>query len=319
MRFIKTLSFFALIAALLASCIKSKDINFVSQSTPTKNIVDFPNQFESAALDIVSTPTTYTFYVEASSQDNNLPATTVTIQKDVALVTNTNTDPNDPSSPMYEFLPDSAYQLVNTTATVDPVTHQAPFQLKVNTTKIDLGHVFAVGYTIQSTTGGVEIATNKKSNVIAVGAKNKYDGIYGLNINTIGWGAYGIADNQPGDYPFDTEIITAGPNTNSLNIKLGLGNLQPALTSGGGATGFGATTPLYTFDNATNKLTSVVNTTPNDGRNRQLAINPTPPAHTPAWNTFDPATHNIYMAYLMTQTGRPTQYIYQILTYKHAR
>ncbi|HET9826589.1 MAG TPA: hypothetical protein VFP87_14715, partial [Chitinophagaceae bacterium] len=91
------------------------------------------------------------------------------------------------------------------------------------------------------------------------------------------------------------------------------------LTASGGATGFGATTPLYTMDNNANTLVSVVNTTPNDGRNRQLAINPNPPAATPVWNTFDPATHNLYLAYLMTQTGRPTQYIYETLTYTGPR
>jgi hypothetical protein len=321
MRFIKLISLFALSVSLMVSCVKSKNINFVDQSSPSPNIVDFPNQKESAALDIVTTPTIYTFYVEASSQDNNLPSTTVTIQKDVQLVTSTKIDPNDTSAsaPKFEFLPDSAYQLVSTTSTVDPVTHQAPFQLKVNTTKIDLAHTFAVGYTIASTSSGIPIATNKKSDLIAVGAKNKYDGVYTLYINTIGWGAYGIADNQPGTYNSDIEIITAGINSVTQNAVKRGDFLQPALTSTGGATAFGATTPLYTFDNSTNIMTSVVNTTPNDGRNRQLAINPTPPAATPTWNTFVPATHNLYLAYLMTQTGRPTQYIYETLTYKGPR
>ncbi|HET9826496.1 MAG TPA: DUF1735 domain-containing protein, partial [Chitinophagaceae bacterium] len=235
MRFIKLISLFALPGLLLVSCVKSKNINFVSSNSPSPNIVDFPNQSEAAALDIVATPTIYTFYVEASSQDNKLPATTVTIAKDVQLVESTPIDPNDPSSPTFEFLPDSAYTLLNNTATVDPVTHQAAFQLQVNTTKIDLAHVYAVGFTIASATGGVAIASNKKSDVIAIGAKNKYDGLYSLYINTIGWGAYGIADNQPGTYPFDVEIITAGPNTFIQNIPQGLGTLQPALTASGGA------------------------------------------------------------------------------------
>ena len=314
MKLIKLISVFAVGILLSTGCVKKLGYNLAQQSSPSPNTVDFPNQSEAAALDIVDTPTTYTFYVEANSENNNLPPTTVTIQKDTALV----------SAAGFAFLPDSAYQLVSTTSTVDPKTYLAPFQLKVNTSKIDLTQSFAVGYDLVSTSAGT-IASNKNTTVISVGAKNQYDGVYTLDINTIGWGAYGIADNQPGTYPFAAQIITAGPNTDIINIPLGLGTLQPALTSTLGATGFGATTPLYTFDNSSNTLTAVFNTTPNDGRDRELAINPTPstPGSTlPAgatWNTFDPVTHNIYMAYEMTQTGRPTQYIYQVLTYTGPR
>jgi hypothetical protein len=134
-----------------------------------------------------------------------------------------------------------------------------------------------------------------------------------LRIKTVGWGAYGIADNVPGTYPKGMGLVTAGPYSVATNVAT-FGNLQPALTAAGGATGFGATTPLITFDPATNKIVSIVNTTPNDGRNRTLYLNP---AVTDS--RYDPATKTVYAAYIMTQNGRPLQYIYDTLVYQGPR
>ena len=293
--------------ALLASCVKERGVNFVNQSTSSPNVVNFPNQTEAAALSIATAPTIYTFYVEAASSDNSKPATTVTIQKNTTLVT----------AAGHEILPDSTYQLLSTTSTVDPTTGLAPFKLQVSTSKFDLTqpHDYAVGFSIASTTNGI-IAINKQTDVITVGVKNKYDGVYQLKVSTTGWAAYGIADGATlSTYPAEAQLVTAGVNTVTLNIPLGLGNLQPALTSGGGATGFGATTPLYTFDNSTNKLVSVVNSTPDDGRGRKLTIN----AAATGTNYFDPATHNIYMNYTMMQNGRPNQVIVENFIYLRSR
>jgi hypothetical protein len=274
MRLIKTICLFTLSAILLAGCVKSKNINFASQASPSPNIVGFPNQSQAAAFNIVATPTTYTFYVEASSQDNNLPAATVTIAKDVALVTNAG----------FEFLPDSAYQLVNTTATVDPSTHLAAFELKINTTKIDLSHSFAVGYTIASTTGGVEVASNKKSDIISVLAKNKWDGDYHSN------GYFYHPSSPRAINNLAKTLSTAGANT----VKMNLGDLGNVV--------------IVTIDDATNTITSISDDGPGPG------IQPThtlatlaagsPPTYTAKWagssqcnNTYDPATKTFYLRY----------------------
>jgi hypothetical protein len=309
MRFIKFTTVFAGAALLLASCIKERGVNFTNQGSPSPNIVTFPNQQEIVSLDISPTPTIYTFYADLNSSNGSYPATTVTIAKNPTLV----------AANGFDFLPDSAYSLVSTTSTVDPVTHLAPFQLRINTTKIDLSKTFAVGYTITSTSGGSIVASNKNTTLIPIGAKNRYDGVYQLKMKLTGWAAYGIDDGATGIYPLDIYVKTAGANTVTIQAPDGpFDNLQPGFTGGvnsiTGYTAFGATTPKYTFDLNTNALTNVVNTTPDDGRGRTLFQNATITT-----SRFDPATKKMYLAYVMTQNGRPNQFIYDTMSYLHAR
>jgi hypothetical protein len=64
------------------------------------------------------------------------------------------------------------------------------------------------------------------------------------------------------------------------------------------------------FDPATDKMSSVINTTPDDGRGRTFRLNPAVTN-----SRYDPGTRKIYAAYLMTQNGRPDQEIYMEFSY----
>src|SRR5882757_3861256 len=109
MRFIKTTAIFAAAVLLLEGCLKSKSINFADQTSSSRNVVDFNNQSEVSSFDIVTAPTIYTFYAELNSANKTYPTGTVTITKSPAIVT----------AAGFDFLPDSAYQLVNITANID--------------------------------------------------------------------------------------------------------------------------------------------------------------------------------------------------------
>ncbi len=312
---------FAAGVLLLEGCLKSKSTAFTNQITSTPNTVDFNNQVEAAALDISATPTIYPFYVEANSSNKTYPAGTVTITKTpTVLVDYYNADPVNNTK--YSFLPDSAYQLVNNTATIDPVTHLAAFQLKVFTTKINLDSAYAVAYTITSVSNGATIASNKKTTLISVGAKNKYDGVFSLRVKTTGWTAYGIADGVTADYPGEYGMETKGINNVAGNSYARGGDyLLPAFAGTanqpgtlGGPTAFGATTPVFYFDVTTNQLINVINSTPDDGRGRVLLLNPAITT-----SRFVPATRKIYAAFIMKQNGRPDQFFYDTLTYLHSR
>ena len=160
---------------------------------------------------------------------------------------------------------------------------------------------------------GYTISGNLNTGIVAIGPKNQYDGLYKLTILTSGWGAYGINDGPPSNtWPTNIGLVTSGPNSVTFSSQE-LGNLQPAF-AGGSITGFGATAPQFTFDPATDKLISVVNIIPDDGRGRTLFLNP---AVTDS--RYDPATQTIYAAYEMTQNGRPNQFIYDTLVYKGPR
>jgi hypothetical protein len=71
---------------------------------------------------------------------------------------------------------------------------------------------------------------------------------------------------------------------------------------------------MLTFDLATDKLLSVTNTTPDDGRGRAFEMNPAVTT-----SRYDPATKTIYAAYFLKQTGRPNLAIYDTLVYVKER
>jgi hypothetical protein len=163
--------------------------------------------------------------------------------------------------------------------------------------------------------GGSPISVDLNQALVEIAAKNKYDGIYSLRVRTTGWAAYGIADDETGNYPGDFKMISSGATTLKTLSTSRNDALLPAFTTGlASATAFGATSPQFAFDAATNKLTAVTNLIPDDGRGRKLKINP---AVTDS--RYDPASKKIYAAFIMSQNGRPDQFFYDTLTYKGVR
>ena len=216
----------------------------------------------------------------------------------------------------YDAFPASGYSLpleydvpIGNTGLTIPIT--------LNKTSLDLTKNYGLEVSIASVSKGV-IAENDKTMIVSFQIKNKYDGVYRLVLRHDGWAAYGIADQISATYPLDINMITAGASSLTIDAGAPFYDLQPGWAGGTGSitgyTAFGATTPKFTFDATTNALTSVVNTTPDDGRGRFLFINPAVTT-----SRYDPATKKIYAAYYMTQVGRPNQFIYDTLTYLRAR
>ena len=212
-------------------------------------------------------------------------------------------------------MPDAASYSMPTSVVIPKGQTQGYFHITVKpSSAFNFNVSNAIALQISSSSFG-GVSSNFGSEVNSFAVKNQYDGVYSLDIKTVGWAAYGISDNLPGSYPGGMEMVTVGANSVSFyNGTTGYGNLEPAFTAGNaGATAFGATTPLFTFD-ANNNLVSVTNTTTPDTRDRLLALNP---AVTDS--RYDPATKTIYAAYIMTQNLRPTQYIYDTLVYTGPR
>ena len=170
---------------------------------------------------------------------------------------------------------------------------------------------FALGFVVTSIAESGYTIGNLNHGIVALGPKNRYDGKYSLRIKTVGWAAYGIDDGIPETWPTQIGVVTTG--LSSIVFSSEVGGDQPAF-AGGSITGFGATEPQLTFDLTTNKLVSVVNLAAPDSRARAFAIN-----SAVTDSRYDPASKTIYAAYLMTQNGRPTQYIYDTLVYKASR
>jgi hypothetical protein len=222
------------------------------------------------------------------------------------------------------YIPDpSIYTLLtaNSVVTIPKGSNVGYLQIKFVPTAFISDSSFAFPYVITAVDKpGYIISGNFYKAIAAIGPKNKYDGLYSLDIETDGWSAYGISDGVTNTWPTSNGksvgMITSGPASVKLfDFAGGGGFIQPAFSSALAPTVFGATAPQFTFDLNTNLLVSVNNTAADDGRGRAFHLNPDP-ADT---SRYDPATGTIYAAYIMTQNGRPQQFIYDTLVYTGSR
>lgn len=303
----------AVFSVILAGCLKDKGFDNGSiQSTHGANIpvigmaanVSSTTNFALVAFDNGNNDTTVNLLpvsvggTSPASQDLH-----VTLVQDDQLVTNY----NDSNGTGYTPPPAGSFT-TSSVVTIPKGSYIGYLQIKFKPSDY-IGQPYALGYKIKSVQEqGYAISGNLDTAVCAIVIKNKYDGSYTMNMKLTGWGAYGISDGPSYTWPSKVGFSSTGGNT--LVFATGEeGALQPGFTAGGGATGFGAATPQFAFDLTTNKLTGMTNLTP-DSRNRSFRPNPAVPD-----SRYDPATKTLYLAYIMSQNGRPDQFIYDTLTY----
>ena len=134
---------------------------------------------------------------------------------------------------------------------------------------MDLSKQYGFGFEIASTSQGT-IAKDNGEALVNVLIKNKYDGVYGLTITTVGWGAYGISDGPTLEFPSDIGLGTTGEASVDLFIYEFGTHLQPAFTRRSRQPrNLVPPPPQFTF-NASDQLIKVDNTTPDDGRGRDF-------------------------------------------------
>lgn len=300
----------------LSSCLKKDAMNIDPNKGP-KNIIEFANTFN----DVSGSSSTYPeFHIDLGSLANGASANfninvsysgadvapqdiTVNLSLDQATLTTYNSQ----NGTNFE-IPSSDIFSLPTSVVIKKGAHVGQVQVTIkNTSNFDFNASYALPIKIASTSMGT-VSANFGKAVYSFGLRNIYDGTYDLHINTVGWGAYGIADGTPMEWG-NIGMVTSGAN--SLIFDAGS---QVAFTSSGSQTGFGATNPQFTFDPATNLLIEVKNLVADDGRGRAFKLNP---AVTDS--RYDPSSKTIYAAYIMSQNGRPPQYIYDTLTYKGSR
>ena len=248
-------------------------------------------------------PAYFPVYINLASPKPLGTAVTATFALDTVFLNNYNTV----NSTAYQLLPDSDYSIINGWARNIPAGQRLDsMYVKFDLDKIGLALNYILPITIQNASVPIEQWNHLLIHILV---RNKYDGEYNLIIKTVGWGAYGIADGPP-----SLNYGLLGMITNGGSAVVFENGQQPVFSSTGGQTSFSATEPQLTFDPITNLLIDVTNLAPDDGRGRTFQIDST--VTTSRW---DPVTKNIYAAYLMFQTGRPTQYIYDTLIYQYPR
>jgi len=299
---------------MLVSCLKDTPTTDYSDSSIKPVVIipngNFPSTVEAAIVtfEVSSTPSEIKLYARVSWSKPLGKAVEVTFEKKPSLIA----DFNAKFGTNYAELNSDAYSIPTYKVTIPADQNEAYIPIKIFTDKVSLTQENMLAITMTDASGEV-IASNFKNIVFPIGVKNKWDGVYSLRKKQLGWAAYGIDDGGVYDYPSvggkSIGLVTAGATSVSIyNYYRGGDNLLPGFTTGGGATAFGAATPKFTFDAATNALTSVVNTTPDDGRGRFILLNPAVTN-----SRYDPATKTIYAAYILKQNGRPDMQIYDTL------
>lgn len=306
------------LSLLITGCLKDKladDGMAGFKTNDNEKIAELPGG--TVVFSLESTPNDTTFSLVKVRIASGKPVaadTKVKLKLNTQLVDEYNTA----NGTSYVIPASSLYRFDNLTVTIPAGSRDGSLKIKLKPTDL-IGVEYAFGFTIESADDpSVIISGNFKNQVVIIGVKNKYDGVYNLRVRTVGWAAFGIADDVTGDYPATFDMITAGANS-LTSFNNGRGDfLLPAFTGGlgvlGSPTAFGATTPLFVFDINTNKLTDVRNTTPDDGRGRVLLLNPAVTS-----SRYDPASKTIYAAIIMKQNGRPDQLVYDTLTYAGPR
>lgn len=230
---------------------------------------------------------------------------TVTIAPKNILVTNYN-DSNGTTTEI-----PAAGQLTIPTSVVIPAgQHYGTISIGVPDASVfDPTVEYGIGLQIVSADNGVQVAQNLDELFVAFNIKNKYDGRYTLKASLAGWAAYGISDGPTVYTLTGFNLVTSGPASVTFDHPQ-TGDSQFGWTTTGGLTSFGATGPQITFDPATDKVIKVENLVPDDGRGRIFILNPAVTT-----SAFDPATHNVFVSYILKQNGRPNMIITANFTY----
>ena len=202
---------------------------------------------------------------------------------------------NDSSKTNLVPPPASVYSFDNTnlTITIPKGSRQGALKMKVVPEKIANGP-FAFGFKIKSVSNsGYLISGNFGNTVAVVGVRNKYDGVYEVTGSLVDL-VNGSLSSVPGDpYPFEVELRTVGATSVTMYVP-GLDYAHLIATG----SYYGTFSPVFTFDEATNKIISVTNYwgQPTAGNKRSAEIDPT------GANKFN-ADKSIDAKYFMFQGG----------------
>lgn len=305
----KILSAFLLGTALFtAGCDKEK-IFFEDELDGAQTGAGFglPNQ-EPIDLAVEGSNTSYTETINAFVDNNG--SANLTLAVDESLVTAY----NEANGTEFPVMPADVYNLP-TSISVSGGKGSADATFDI-TKLLTYGTSFAIGVKITGASGGTSyVLPGNSQKVIIVQVKNKYDGVYTWTVTTRGWAAYNISDGLTKQYPGTFDIITSGASSVDIFSSARGDNLLPAFDATGAATAFGATSPRFKFDPATDKVIAVTNILPDDGRGRTLKVDPDPSKD----NYYDAATGTIYSSFIMSQIGRPDQYFDVVLNYVGSR
>lgn len=204
---------------------------------------------------------------------------------------------NDSAGTGMIAIPPALFAFINSdlTVTIPKGERQGALKMKLVPSTIASGE-FGFGFKIKSVSNsGYRISGNFNYSVTSVGVRNKWDGVYEVTGSLVD-AVNPALSSVPGDpYPFEVELRTTGPNSVGMFVVPGIGNYAHLIA---GNSYYGNYGPVFNIDEATNKVTSVINKFGQpSSNNRSAEIDPT------GINAYNPATKTFDVKYFMIQAG----------------
>jgi hypothetical protein len=262
--------------------------------TPTASPADAVYPLYTQSFDIVPTAE---FKVQVSYSGAEVAPEDITVT--LGLDPQALTDYNDEQGTTYQFVSPNLYTVDSWVVTIPKGQRLGTATVTFKPSIFDPSKTYGFPVKILSTSLG-QISSNFGTVIYAIGAKNKYDGVYQLR------GFH----NRPGlDAPYNEEVYMITSGANSIYMfwpALG----APAHPLNGGVTYYGSFTTNFYFDVATNKLTN--------WDLKPYATTVTPSMGPATDSRYDPATKKIYAQYYYN--ANPTQRGFtDTLTYLRSR
>lgn len=235
--FYKTLSLL-LAAATLSSCLK--DDSLVLDPEKGKNVIEFGNTTDIAVHGSSIPAYVHSYPIGADvilplivsySGPEAVAPQDITVTLEV-MGQETLDLYNEEQHTSYEVMPTSSYSLPGLTVVIPKGQSKGYLEMTVKPSTFDLSKAFAVPLKISSVSSGDVISGNFSTAIFALGAKNKYDGVYTYKTSAI----TSLVPNANKT----VELITIGANAVKLSPGL-LGTYSNAVS--------------YEIDPATNKVT----------------------------------------------------------------
>lgn len=262
--------------AVLVSCIKEKTFfNTETGDGNRKQVVKISDASDVILRARDVTPNIDTFLLINVTRDPSTQAElnsplTVTLIKNSAYLTTYNST----NGTSYVELPTANYTLLdNLTITFQPGEFSKDIRIRVNKTGLDLSAQYALAYSISQVGNGGQINSGLKNALVSIIIKNKYDGHYRVTGTMVDAANAALKGFQP----YECDLETIGANAVILNPTQGpfaYAYLYP-IYNGTSASGYGSFTPVFIFDIATDKVTSVQNAYGQPAANgRSAELNP---------------------------------------------
>ena len=290
---VKILGAASIISLLFTACIKDNDIELVDQGSTFVKIQEAPeNKMFFAPFSDVKTIDLFSLRRDAANSADLSKAVPIKVTFSSDYIDRYNND----NGTTYEPLPDS---LFTTTVTKSGNVYDMglaageaakEFTVKLNGAKWDVSHTYAMAFYL-SDASGTKINSGKDTIIALMSIINTWDGAYELT----GTMTDDVVPTITGDYPQEYHLVTAG-TTDCIGYYPYYADYYVPILSAGSRSVYGSFCPIFTFDPATNKITSVVNAYGQPaGNTRAAELDPS------GINEYDPDTKTIKVKFFMTQ------------------